>query len=131
MEKILIPKRCKVGFNERADTFTKMLGYVIMHDGKKWRKEDSWEKWREKYMTDEEFQAKKLVKFNDDRNYKIQIFDKYINHQQNNAGSAWEQRDVAKYSELGLDAYLKENPWEEDANFGWKRIMKRISQDKK
>ena len=39
---ILIPKICKVGFNERTDTFTGMLGYIIYFDGKKWRKETSW-----------------------------------------------------------------------------------------
>lgn len=31
---IFIPKKIKVGFQERGDTFTKMLGYVIYHDGK-------------------------------------------------------------------------------------------------
>lgn len=46
---LLIPSKIKVGFNLRSDTYTGKLGYVIMHDGKKWRKEDSWEKWREKH----------------------------------------------------------------------------------
>ena len=35
---IFIPKECKVGFNERTDTYTGLLVYVIDHDGKKWGK---------------------------------------------------------------------------------------------
>jgi len=45
---IFIPNKCKVGFNIREDTYTKKLGYVIGFDGKKWRKEPSWESWRHK-----------------------------------------------------------------------------------
>lgn len=52
---IIIPDKCKVGFNLRSDTYTGVLGYVIMWDGKKWRKEPSWESWREKYISKEEF----------------------------------------------------------------------------
>lgn len=44
---IFIPKKCKVGFNLRSDTYTGKLGYVIYHDGKVWRKEKSWESWRQ------------------------------------------------------------------------------------
>ena len=43
-----IPKKIKVGFNIREDTYTKKLGYVIYFDGKVWRKEKSWEGWRQK-----------------------------------------------------------------------------------
>jgi hypothetical protein len=43
---LLIPSKIKVGFNLRPDTYTGKLGYVIMFDGKKWRKETSWEGWR-------------------------------------------------------------------------------------
>ena len=45
---LLIPSKIKVGFNLRPDTYTGKLGYVIMFDGKKWRKETSWEGWRQK-----------------------------------------------------------------------------------
>ena len=45
---LLIPKKCKVGFNLRSDTYTGKLGYVILHDGKIWRKESSWDSWRDK-----------------------------------------------------------------------------------
>lgn len=53
---IFIPKKIKVGFQERDDTFTKMLGYIIYHDGKVWRKEKSWESWRQKFIDTEEEQ---------------------------------------------------------------------------
>lgn len=46
--KLFIAEKIKVGFNLRADTYTGKLGYVIGHDGKKWRKEPSWEGWRQK-----------------------------------------------------------------------------------
>ncbi len=42
---LFIPKKCKVGFNLRTDTYTGKLGYVIGQDGKKWRKEVSWNGW--------------------------------------------------------------------------------------
>ena len=48
MEKlnIYIPKLCKAGFQEREDTFSGFLAYVIYKDDKnKWRKEPSWESW--------------------------------------------------------------------------------------
>jgi hypothetical protein len=45
---LIIPKKIKVGFNLRSDTYTGKLGYVIYHDGKTWRKEKSWEGWRQK-----------------------------------------------------------------------------------
>jgi len=45
---LFIPKKCKVGFNKREDCFSKKLGYVIAQDGKKWRKENSWNGWIEK-----------------------------------------------------------------------------------
>lgn len=60
---LIIPKKCKVGFNERSDTFTGMLGYIIMHCGKVWRKENSWESWRSKYISPEEFENKKQEEF--------------------------------------------------------------------
>jgi hypothetical protein len=43
---IFLPQKIKVGFQEREDTYTGKLGYVIYHDGKTWRKEASWESWR-------------------------------------------------------------------------------------
>jgi hypothetical protein len=47
-EQLIIPKLCKAGFNVRTDTYSQRLAYVIYNDGKKWRKETSWEGWRQK-----------------------------------------------------------------------------------
>lgn len=55
-DKLIVPKKCKAGFNVREDTYTGKLAYVIYNDGKVWRKETSWESWREKEGTEEEFQ---------------------------------------------------------------------------
>jgi hypothetical protein len=74
---IFIPKKCKVGFNKREDTYTKKLGYIIYHDGKNWRKEPSWEGWREKYITKEDFDAKKLESFNIQSNHAIKYYNDY------------------------------------------------------
>jgi hypothetical protein len=40
--KLFIADKFKVGFNLRDDTYTGKLGYNG-YDGKKWRKEPSWE----------------------------------------------------------------------------------------
>lgn len=46
---LYIPKKIKVGFNNRSDTYTKKLGYVIYWDDKGvLRQENSWEGWRDK-----------------------------------------------------------------------------------
>lgn len=47
MGKIFIPTKCRVGFQERDDTFAKKLAYVIYYGPKgDLRKEISWESWR-------------------------------------------------------------------------------------
>lgn len=56
MSKLYIPKRIKVGYQERSDTYTKKLAYVIyFDDAGKLRKETSWEGWRDKKIPAEEF----------------------------------------------------------------------------
>ena len=46
---IFIPKKLNVGFQNRDDTYTKKLAYVIYYDEKgKLRKQASWESWRDK-----------------------------------------------------------------------------------
>jgi len=48
-EKLFIPKRIKVGYNERSDTYTKRLAYIIYYDNKGvLRKETSWLGWIDK-----------------------------------------------------------------------------------
>ncbi|UTS52113.1 hypothetical protein [Synechococcus phage BUCT-ZZ01] len=45
---LFIPKKLKIGFQNRSDTHTGKLGYVIYYDEKnKLRKEKSWESWRD------------------------------------------------------------------------------------
>lgn len=56
MEKMFIPKKIKIGFQNRDDTFTGKLSYIIYYDEKgKIRKEASWNTWRDKNITELEF----------------------------------------------------------------------------
>lgn len=53
---IYVPKKIKVGFNKRSDTYTGKLAYVIYYDEKgKLRKEKSWESWRNTDIDPEEY----------------------------------------------------------------------------
>ena len=53
---LFIPKTIKVGFQERSDTYSKKLAYVIYFDAKGvLRKEKSWEGWRDKKIDSQEF----------------------------------------------------------------------------
>ncbi len=55
-ETLYIPKRIKIGFNKRQDTYTEKLGYVIYWDDKGvLRQENSWEGWRDKTIDPLEF----------------------------------------------------------------------------
>lgn len=46
---VFIPEKCRVGWRNRTDTYTKKLAYIIYYDEKgKIRKETSWEGWRDK-----------------------------------------------------------------------------------
>jgi hypothetical protein len=54
---LLIPKKIKVGYVNRQDTYTKKLAYVIYYDTKgTLRKEKSWEGWRDKKITPDDFE---------------------------------------------------------------------------
>lgn len=56
---LYIPKRIKVGYVKRDDTYSKKLAYIIYWDDKgKLRKETSWESWRDKKIEPEEFDNK-------------------------------------------------------------------------
>ena len=53
---IFIPKTIKVGYQNRSDTYTGQLAYVIYYDQKnKLRKENSWQSWRDKNIEPQEF----------------------------------------------------------------------------
>jgi len=57
--KLFIPEKIKVGYQERDDTYTKRLAYVIYYDNKGvLRKEKSWEGWRSKKIKADEFENK-------------------------------------------------------------------------
>lgn len=54
-QQLFIPKKLNVGFNKRTDTYTGQLAYIIYWDSKnKLRKEESWTKWRDKSIPNQE-----------------------------------------------------------------------------
>lgn len=55
-EKLFIPTKLKIGYNERSDTYTKKLAFVIYYDQKDvLRQEKSWEGWRDKKITPNDY----------------------------------------------------------------------------
>ena len=53
---IYIPEKIKVGYQNRDDTYTKKLAYVIYYDEKgKLRKETSWQNWRDEKIDTDDF----------------------------------------------------------------------------
>jgi hypothetical protein len=59
-----IPKKIKVGYQERSDTYSGKLAYVIYYDEKnKLRKENSFEQWRHKSFQPNEFDNECLEGF--------------------------------------------------------------------
>jgi hypothetical protein len=53
---IFIPKKIKIGFQNRSDTYTQKLAYIIYYDEKGvLRKETSWNGWRDKNIPDLDF----------------------------------------------------------------------------
>jgi hypothetical protein len=53
---LTIPKTIKVGYQDRSDTYTGKLAYVVYTDTKGvLRKEKSWEGWRDKKIVPEDF----------------------------------------------------------------------------
>lgn len=52
-DKLFIPEKIKIGFQNRDDTFTKKLAYIIYYDQTgKLRKEASWNNWRDHKIQD-------------------------------------------------------------------------------
>lgn len=57
MSNLFIPKKIKVGYQNRTGTYTGKLAYVVYIDNKGvLRKEKSWESWRDKKIQAEEFE---------------------------------------------------------------------------
>ncbi len=56
MSQLYIPKKIKVGYQNRSDTYTGKLSYIVYFDDKGvLRKETSWNGWRDKKIESEEF----------------------------------------------------------------------------
>ena len=56
MDQLFIPKKINVGFQNRSDTYTQKLAYVIYYDLKGvLRKEKSWNSWRDHKIPNVEF----------------------------------------------------------------------------
>ncbi len=82
-----VPNKIKVGLQNRHDTYTGKLAYVIVNDGKKWQCEPSWEKWRDKKIEPQEFDNvptegfvlnKKVGGYKSDWNYRqsyVRVYD--------------------------------------------------------
>ena len=64
METFFIPRKIRVGYQERKSTYTGKLAYVIYYDQKDvLRKETSWESWRDKKLGDNVFNNEPLSGF--------------------------------------------------------------------
>lgn len=61
---IFIPTKINVGFQNRKDTYTGKLAYIVYYDEKgKLRKETSWQNWRDKDIPNEEFENEPMEGF--------------------------------------------------------------------
>lgn len=106
-DKLFIANKIKVGFNLRSDTYTGRLGYVIGFDGKKWRKEPSWEGWRVKYTDSEDYAEKKLKCYNDDVARQTKQYNWYIEELEKNPSRYDANHYYRDYIKDGLEGYLK------------------------
>jgi hypothetical protein len=101
---IFIPKKIKIGFNPRNDTYTGRLGYVIYHDGKVWRKETSWKGWIYEYEDAAAIEIKKQEQYHQHiQNCKNQHATA-VEHIKNRPNDSW----YARVAALSLEDYLKE-----------------------
>jgi len=78
---IFLPKTIKVGYQNRSDTYTGQLAYVIYYDQQnKLRKERSWEGWRDNKIEPQEFSNEPTSGFV--LNKKVGGYDTGWNHRQ-------------------------------------------------
>ena len=101
--KLFIAEKVKVGFNPRTDTYSGKLGYVIGYDGKKWRKEPSWEGWRYHYMDSDEYEQKKRQQYNDRAESLRKQHASYVEDAKKNPNNTW----YAQYAKMTEEQYLK------------------------
>jgi len=113
---IFIPKKCKVGFQNRTDTYTGKLGYIIAFDGKKWRKEPSWEGWRTKFNSYEELlqtREKLYVDYKESMKRSLAQYKVCYANEQNQVNKQW----YFKYVDMTDEDFLKEYHAETFAKF--------------
>lgn len=61
---IFVPKKIKVGYRNRSDTYTNKLAYVIYYDEKnKLRKEASWNSWRDEKIDPDDYDNEPIEGF--------------------------------------------------------------------
>lgn len=78
---LYLPNKIKVGYQERKDTYTGKLAYVIYYDNKgTLRKEKSWESWRDKKIDPDEFDNVPTEGFV--LNKKVGDYSEYYYHRQ-------------------------------------------------
>jgi len=128
--KLFIADKIKVGFNPRPDTYTGLLGYVIGFDGKKWRKEPSWEGWRYKYVTDEDYESQKLDEYNRatanaTQSYNHILAQKAIDYK---GCSQWSIDQYKKDAALTLEQYILQRIGTYDE---YEKSFKNISSNRK
>jgi hypothetical protein len=109
---LFIPKKCKVGFNLRPDTYTGKLGYVIAHDGKVWRKEKSWLGWIEKYNGSDEIKKLKQERYNQQIKSLENLLEANKRYAASNHGEYY-----AKYKTMTLQEFLVEQQSDTLENF--------------
>jgi hypothetical protein len=99
--KLFIAEKVKVGFNPRTDTYSGKLGYVIGFDGKKWRKEPSWEGWRYHHMDDDTYQQKRREQYNDRVAKSKKDHAYYVSEASKNSSTWYKQ-----YSDMTEEEYV-------------------------
>lgn len=103
--KLFIAEKVKVGFNPRTDTYSGKLGYVIGFDGKKWRKEPSWDGWRYHHMDDDTYEQKKRTQYNDNIAREKKNHADYVkSYKQDPNRYYW----YKQYAEMTEENYLKQ-----------------------
>lgn len=114
---LFIPNKIKVGFNLRGDTYNGKLAYIIGFDGKKWRKEPSWESWRLHYKDSPELQQKKLEQFNENVKRQTAYYNNMVESIEKNPKTYNENHYYREYTKNGLEGYLKKSGLESNEKF--------------
>lgn len=101
-DKLFIPTKCKVGFQERRGTYTGKLGYVIYNDGKVWRKEKSWLGWCVQVIDEEQARSLSFSKHTSNIEYRNERIKEYKERLDKNPDD-----EHVKWCLLNQEEYLK------------------------